>query len=88
MKQALKLLFVLTLGTMLLSACGDDDPYYCSSDDSPATCPDSTEVIDYCISGNGSCYFVVAGEQVNCGNCFDSGSIATCVQEAIALCPQ
>jgi predicted small secreted protein len=98
MKQALKLLFVMTLGAFLLTACGDDNPIngvgtVCASDDASvgdtATCPDSTEVIDFCINGgNGSCWYVVGGEQVSCGNCFDGGSIQTCVQEAFALCPQ
>lgn len=98
MKQALKLLFVMTLSAFLLAACGDDNPIngvgtICASDDSSvgntATCPDSTVVIDFCVNGrNGSCYYVVGGEQVSCGNCADSGAITTCVQEAIARCPQ
>ena len=64
----------------------------CASDDASvgdtATCPDSTEVIDFCINGgNGNCYYVVGGENVDCGNCFDGALITTCAQEAIALCP-
>jgi len=96
MKQALKLLFVMTLGTLLLAACGDDDVLgfggtVCASDDSSvgntATCPESDQVIDFCINGSsGSCYYEVGGERVNCGNCFDGGSISECAQQAAALC--
>jgi hypothetical protein len=96
MKQALTFLFVMTLGALLLAACGDSNPAgfggtVCASDDSSvgntATCPESEQVIDFCINGgNGSCWYVVGGEQVNCGDCFDGASITDCAQQAIALC--
>jgi len=98
MKQTLKLLFVMTLGSVLLTACGDDDPLgfggtICASDDSSVgntgTCPGSEEIIDFCINGsNGNCYYVVGGEKVQCGDCFDGASVTTCAQQAAALCDQ
>lgn len=100
MKHTLGILLMMALGTVLLASCGDEVPgrftgigLVCASDNAEvgetANCPNG-DLIDFCINGsNGSCYYEVGGEQVSCGNCFESqNSIAACAQEAVDRCEQ
>ena len=50
-------------------------------------CPGGDKTFDFCINtGNGSCYYVVDGAQLDCGNCLESGTINACAQQAAESC--
>jgi len=86
------------LCALILSACGDADPVrgvggglVCASDDSSVgdtfECPRGDKTFDFCIdTGNGSCLYVVDGEQLSCGNCFEGGTINDCALQAAERC--
>jgi hypothetical protein len=96
MKSTLGSMVGLALCALMLSACGDALPGFgggviCASDDDAAgdvfECPGGDKTFDFCIdSGNGNCYYVVDGQQLNCGNCFDGDTVNACVQEAAEAC--
>jgi predicted small secreted protein len=98
MKSTLGSMVSLALCALLMTACGDvnDIPGFgggtiCASDDSAAgevyECPGGDKTFDFCINtGNGSCYYVVDGEQLNCGNCFDGDPVNTCALQAAERC--
>jgi hypothetical protein len=98
MKSTLGSIIGLALCALLMTACGDvnDIPGFgggviCASDDSSAgdvvECPGGDKTFDFCINtGNGSCYYVVDGEQLDCGNCFEGDTINTCAQQAAEAC--
>lgn len=99
MKNKLGIVLVMTLGAVVVTSCGSSDPFgvagiglVCASESadvgSTAECPNG-DVIDFCIDGrNGSCYYVVDGEQVSCGNCFENTNVAACAQQAVDRCNQ
>jgi len=64
--------------------CASDDP---SIGGSIIPCP-SGGSLDFCIDqGNGSCYYTIGGNRIQCGNCASgSPDIADCVQRAVELC--
>ncbi len=90
----------LTLAALvMIMGCGDDNGIggsggglFCASDNPEAgetiDCPSGQETIDFCInSRSGDCYYVIGGDEVDCGNCFDNNNFLTdCAQDAIALC--
>jgi hypothetical protein len=90
--------FVLCV--FLMVACGDSNTtpgfggggLVCASDDPEVgdtiDCPSGEKTIDFCIdTGNGSRYYVVDGEQIGCGNCFDGGNnLFNCAQQAVDRC--
>lgn len=98
MKNTLGSMVGLALCALLMTACGDADSIpgfgggtICASDDSAAgevyECPDGNKTFDFCINtGNGSCYYVVDGTNLNCGNCLDGDTINTCAQQAAEAC--
>ncbi len=63
--------------------CATDDP----SVGAVIPCPNGAS-LDFCIDqGNGSCYYTVGGNAVQCGNCLaDSNVIADCAQRAVEMC--
>lgn len=94
-KFSSKLGFVL--GALLIAACGDSNgvgggDVVCASDNSDVgqtiPCPNGDQTLDFCVdTGSGNCYYVVGGQQANCGNCLENGgNIGSCAQDAIALC--
>ncbi len=99
MKHKLGIVLMMTLGALVLASCGDSDPFgvagiglVCASDSADvgdtAECPNG-DVIDFCIDGsNGNCFYVVDGQQVGCGNCFDNADVIACAQQAIDRCNQ
>ena len=90
----------MALGALFLGGCGDANTTrgigggggtLCASSDGDVgdmlTCPESTEMIDFCIdSGSGNCYYVVGGDEVGCGNCFADADITQCALNAIERC--
>jgi hypothetical protein len=93
MKSTLGSIVGFALCALMLSACGDANGggVICASDDSSAgnvyECPSGDKTFDFCINTrNGSCYYVVDGAQLDCGNCFEGGSIGTCAQQAAEAC--
>ena len=98
MKSILVSVIGFVLSVLLMAACGDSNPAgiggggtVCASDDpevgNTIDCPSGEKTIDFCINtGNGSCYYVIDGEQISCGNCLEGGAIGSCAQEAIARC--
>jgi len=98
MKHKIGIILIMTLGAVVLASCGDENPFgvagvglVCASDNSDVgetvECPNSTDVIDFCVDGrSGNCYYEVGGEQVNCGNCFGNPNLAACAQEAVDRC--
>lgn len=99
MKHKIGIVLIMAFGAVVLASCGDEGPLgvagiglVCASDSADvgetAECPNG-DVIDFCIDGrNGNCYYVVDGEQVNCGNCFENANVNACVQQAIDRCNQ
>lgn len=63
--------------------CASDDP----SVGSIIPCPNG-QSLDFCIDqGNGSCYYSIGGNRVECGNCLSSSNvIADCAQRAVEMC--
>ena len=96
MKSTLGSMVGLALCALMLSACGDAVPGFgggviCASDDSSAgdviECPGGNKTFDFCINTrNGSCYYMVDGERLDCGNCFDGNTASTCAQQAAEAC--
>jgi hypothetical protein len=99
MKPLLTSMIGLVFGALLLTGCGDSNAVpgfngqtICASDNADVgqtiDCPSGEQTIDFCIdTGNGNCYYVIGGEQINCGNCIDGGgNFNRCAQEAIARC--
>ena len=99
MKQTIGIFLAMTLSAVLLASCGDELPnrfagvgLVCASDNADvgdtATCPNSNQIIDFCVNGtSGNCYYEVGGQQVSCGNCFDEqNSLQACAQEAVNRC--
>jgi len=88
----------LALCALLMTACGDAAAVpgfgggtICASDDSSAgdvyECPGGEKTFDFCIdAGNGSCYYVVDGQELDCGNCLESGAVTACAQQAAEAC--
>ncbi len=99
MKHKLGIVFMMSLGAVVLTSCGSSDPtgvagigLVCASDRADvgetAECPNG-DIIDFCVDGrNGSCYYVVDGEQVSCGNCLESANVTACAQAAVERCNQ
>lgn len=90
-------ILAMTLGAVLLGGCGDSGVsgvgggLVCASDDPEVgdmlTCPESDEVIDFCVNGrNGDCYYQIGGDRADCGNCLSNPSFNTCAAEAISFC--
>jgi hypothetical protein len=99
MNSALKTTMGFVLGVLLVTGCGDSDAVpgfngqtICASDNSDVgqtiDCPSGEETIDFCVNtSSGNCYYVIGGDQIDCGNCLDGGGfINTCAQEAIDRC--
>ena len=98
MKTTLGSMIGIALCALLMTACGDADSIpgfgggtVCASDDPDAgnmiECPDGEKTFDFCINtSNGSCYYVVDGAQLDCGNCLESGTITACAQQAAESC--
>jgi hypothetical protein len=97
MKSTLGSMVGLALCALLMTACGDPDiPGFgggviCASDDSSAgdvvECPSGDKTFDFCINtGNGSCYYVVDGQQLDCGNCFEGNTVNACALQAAEAC--
>jgi len=63
--------------------CASDDPNVGSI----IPCPGG-QSLDFCIDqGDGSCYYSIGGNRVECGNCLaDSSVIAPCAQRAVEMC--
>ncbi|MBW2719800.1 MAG: hypothetical protein JRD94_15015 [Deltaproteobacteria bacterium] len=79
MKSTLGSMIGFALCALMLSACGDALPGF--------GCPGGDKTFDFCIdSGNGNCYYVVDGQQLNCGNCFEGDTVNACAQEAAEAC--
>jgi len=98
MKSTLGSMIGFALCALMLAACGDAIPgvgggVVCASDDSSAgdvyECPGGDKTFDFCINAsNGSCYYVVDGEQLNCGNCLEGNTINECAVQAAASCEE
>jgi predicted small secreted protein len=98
MKSTLGSMIGFALCALLMTACGDVNDVrgfgggtICASDDSGAgdmyECPGGEKTFDFCINtGNGSCYYVVDGAQLNCGNCFEGDTINACAAQAAEAC--
>lgn len=97
MKTILVSVMGFGLSVILMTACGDSTPGFggggtiCASDDpdvgNTLDCPSGEKTIDFCVNTrNGSCYYVIDGDQIDCGNCAQGGNISTCAQEAVARC--
>ena len=98
MKTTLGSMIGFALCALLMTACGDANSVagfgggtICASDDSGAgdvyECPGGDKTFDFCINtGNGSCYYVVDGAQLNCGNCLEGDTINICAQQAAEAC--
>ncbi|HSN83735.1 MAG TPA: hypothetical protein VLS88_14220 [Polyangiales bacterium] len=87
------------LVAFLMAGCGDDNgiggvggDLFCASDNPDVgetiDCPSGEQTLDFCVNTrNGNCYYVIGGEQVDCGNCLENDfNIGGCAQDAVALC--
>lgn len=99
MKLTLGSMIGFALCALMLSACdanavpGFGGGVVCASDDSSAgnvyECPGGDKTFDFCINtSNGSCYYVVDGDQLNCGNCLEGNTINECAAQAAESCDQ